>query len=135
MSNFFEMGSSHIQPAWESNNNNNKKKVKGGGKALLLPFLSAGAEGRGSEGGEPGRAVRGLAGAAGAVPCGGGTSATFPSLQSLGLEGRRGAGTPRGLRYWRWLLRYLCGPGPGSDPPGRLWGLVLRSPPGFTFTF
>lgn len=28
MSNFFEMGSSHIQPAWESNNNN--KKVEEG---------------------------------------------------------------------------------------------------------
>lgn len=37
-----------------------QKKVKGGGKALLLPFLSAGAEGRGSEGGE---SLGGLCGA------------------------------------------------------------------------
>lgn len=72
------MGSSHIQPAWESNNNNKKKWRRGGEKALLLPFLSAGADRPASEGGEPGRAVRGRAGAAGAAPCGGGTSATLP---------------------------------------------------------
>lgn len=28
----FEMGSSHIQPAWESNNNNTKKVEGGGGQ-------------------------------------------------------------------------------------------------------
>lgn len=91
MSNFFEMGSSHIQPAWESNNNNKKKWRRGGEKALLLPFLSAGADRPGSEGGgggggEPGRAVRGRAGAAGAALCGGGTSATQPSRLSLPLD-------------------------------------------------
>lgn len=59
----FEMGSSHIQPAWESNNNNKKKWRRGGEKALLLPFLSAGA---GSRGARVGRA-----GAGGAGPGGG----------------------------------------------------------------
>ena len=29
---FFEMGSSHIQPAWENNNNNNNNNKRGGGE-------------------------------------------------------------------------------------------------------
>jgi hypothetical protein len=33
MSNFFEMGSSHIQPAWESNNNNKVEEGRGLGNA------------------------------------------------------------------------------------------------------
>lgn len=110
----FEMGSSHIQPAWESNNNN-KKSGRGGGEARLLPFLSAGADSPGSEGGRAGRAVRGRAGAAGAAPCGGGTSPPLPSPpgggQDWGAEGARGRG--REARSPR-LLRYLCGPRPGS---------------------
>lgn len=132
----FEMGSSHIQPAWESNNNNKKKWRGGGGvKALLLPFLSAGAEGLGSEEGPLGRAVRGRAGAAGAVgavPCGGGTSAALPSLRSLGLEGRGwdgGVGTREGgRRSRRRLLRYLCGPRPGPGPRADGGGSFLGSP-------
>lgn len=93
-----------------------KKWRRGEKKALLLPFLSAGAEGPGSEGGEPGREVRGRAGAAGAVPCGGGTSATLPPLQSLGLEGP-GAGTLEGAAR------------PAATPPLPVWPSAWPRPP------
>lgn len=100
-----------------------------GGKALLLPFLSAGADRPESEGGERRRAVRGQAGAAGSVPCGGGTSPTLPSLlsggQDWGGEGGHGRGGPLSLRL---LLRYLCGPCPGSDRGAGSGGLFLGSP-------
>lgn len=48
MSNFFEMGSSHIQPAWESNNNN-KKVEEGRGLGTAAP-VRGGAGPRGWDG-------------------------------------------------------------------------------------
>lgn len=64
MSNFFEMGSSHIQPAWESNNNN--KKVE---------------EGRGLGTGDPVQGVQAR---------GGGTAAASGSLGWTRPEGEGG---------------------------------------------
>lgn len=107
MSNFFEIGSSHIQPAWESNIHNNK--VGGHGCSR---FSSPGPTARAAGGAG--------AGAAGAVPCGGGTSATLSSLQSLRLdsggEGRavQPAAAPR-LPVW---------PSACIRPQCRLRGLV-----------
>lgn len=92
------MGSSHIQPAWESNNNN-KKSGRGGGRgeARLLPFLSAGADSPGSEGGRGGRA-----GAGGAGPGGGGGLSSLRGWDvpaaSFAAGRRAGLGRGGGLR-------------------------------------
>lgn len=126
MSNFFEMGSSHIQPAWESNNNNKKKWRRGGEKALLLPFLSAGAD-------RPGSGGEGGAWAGGAGPGGGGGRSSLRGWDVRGAAGaaeppggpRRGGGCGRGGRggrRGRRLRGYLCGPRPGSDPRAGSWG-------------
>lgn len=75
MSNFFEMGSSHIQPAWESNNNN-KKVEEGMGLGTAAPVRGVQARGGGTaaasgslgwtrpegEGGRRGRGSRYLCG-------------------------------------------------------------------------
>lgn len=96
---FLKWGQDTFSQRGKATTTTTKKWRRGGEKALLLPFLSAGAYSPGSEGGEPGRAVRGQAGAAGAVPCGGGTSPTLPSLpsggQDWGAEGRGGRGRGR----------------------------------------
>lgn len=76
MSNFFEMGSSHIQPAWESNNNNKKKVEEGMGLSTAARVRGVQARGDGTaavswslgwmrpegEGGRRGRGSRYLCG-------------------------------------------------------------------------
>lgn len=137
LSNFFEMGSSHIQPAWESNNNNKKSgRGRGTGEARLLPLSPRRSRQSGERGGEPGRVVRGPA-------WGGGRSSPrgvrdVPAASCSRAAGRTGLRGPveGGRRRSPRSLRYLCGPRPGSDRWFWLRGPVPRPPyPGLAFTF
>lgn len=121
----FEMGSSHIQPAWESKNNN-KKSGRGGGRHGCSRFSPPEPTVRGASGGEP---------AGGAGPGGGGgrsslrgwdvPAASFAAGRRAGLG--RGGGPREGaggalaaappLPVWpsAWLLP--LGPRPPQDWP------------------
>lgn len=138
MSNFFEMGSRHIQPAWESNNNNKKKVEERGGKGTAAPVSLR----RSLQSGERG----GRAGAGGAGPGGGSgrsslrgwdvPDASFAAERRSGL-GSGGEGGPR-----EGAGCAACG---GSSATCVALGLpqtaVLAlgacssAPPGFAFTF
>lgn len=125
---FFEMGSSHIQPAWESNNNNKKKWRRGGEKALLLPFLSAEADRLGGEWGES----QGSAGPGGGsrrsslrgwdVP-----DASFAAEPGARLE-REGVGGTQDRRVGRPAAapRLPVWPSTWLRPLGSPWGLFPR---------
>lgn len=150
MSNFFEMGSSHIQPAWESNNNN-KKKVEGVWGEARRAAVSlgpeppvrgarAGARGSGGRCGAGGRAVRGravpAASSAGEPGPGGGDAAgagpaapplpVWPSTCLRPPARAPGApGSPRGrLREVR--VRRCPRPAPPAGPGGRAASLRAR---------
>lgn len=135
----FEMGSSHIQPAWESNNNN-KKKWRAGGRGqrhccsgFSPPEPLVWGARRGREGGWCG-AGRGPPAQWAQFPAGVGRPRRF--LRGEASAGGRGwgwgggdtGGRAGGLRSRRRLLRYLCGPRPGSGPPAGCGGAFLGSP-------
>lgn len=121
MSNFFEMGSSHIQPAWESNNNN-KKVEEGRGLGTAAPVREVQARGGGTaaasgnvgwtrpegEGGRQGRCSRYLCGPRPGSDPRARAGGSFPQLFRKALRGaRRGsalaarcyAGTQWGSRH------------------------------------
>lgn len=122
------MGSSHIQPAWESNNNNKKKSGGEGRKRHCCSRFSRrepkvqGARGA-SQGGRcgAGRGQRAL------FPAGVGRPRRFLRCRASGWRGRE-RGPWRGLRVRRRLLRYLCGPRPGPDPRAGSRGSFLGFP-------
>ena len=126
------MGSSHIQPAWESNNNNKKKVEERGGKRHCCSRFSppeptvrrARGESRGGRcGARRGQRAQ--------FPAGVGRPRRFLRCRAAVRTGERrggGAAGGGGLRSLRRLLRYLCGPRPASDRGAGSRGSFLGSP-------
>lgn len=127
MSNFFEMGSSHIQPAWESNNNN-KKVEEGMGLSTAARVQGVQARGGGTAAasgslgwmrpeGEGGRRGRGSRYLCGPRPCADPRARSGGSFRSF-------SGTPS-REPGESALAAQCTPAPSGGPamccliPGR----------------
>lgn len=117
MSNFFEMGSSHIQPAWESNNNNNKKS-EGWGEGTAAP-VSLRRSRRSRERG--GRAWAGCAGPGGGS---GRSSLRGWDVGDVSFAAEPGAGGEEGRGYAEGAALLAVA------PPLPVWPWAWLRPPG-----
>lgn len=134
MSNFFEMGSSHIQPAWESNNNNKKKVEERGEKGTAAP-VSLGGSRRFRERG-------GRARAGGAGPGGGsgrcslrGWDVRDASSAAEPRAGGAGSGDPGGGCASGGDSSATCVALGLAQTPVQALGARSSASPGFAFTF
>lgn len=131
MSNFFEMGSSHIQPAWESNNNKKVEEGRGLGTASRVRGVQARGGGTAAasgnlgwtppegEGGRQGRCSRYLCGPRPGSDPRARAGGSFPQLFRKALKGA-GRGSALAARCYAGTSggRAMCSLIPGRRASG-----------------